>query len=221
MKKYLKIFISSLLAGFCIAFGATVFLFCKNEGTFAMKVVGAFLFCIGLFTIIHFKLWLYTGKVGAILDNKPKYFIDLALCCIGNILGVFILASIIKLTKYADTLKAVATPIVADKQADSPLSILILAMLCGVMIYVAVKGHEKADYGIGKALFAFLPIVLFIICGFEHVVANTCYYTYAGVFNLKVVGYFILMAIGNGIGAVIVDGMMKLINYLSKEVTAN
>ena len=70
MKKYLFIFISSILSGFCIAFGATVYLICLHMGKSGLganadllKVIGSFMFGIGLFTIIHFNMWLYTGKL--------------------------------------------------------------------------------------------------------------------------------------------------------------
>lgn len=218
MSKYISIFISSLIAGFCITLGASTYLVCFTQ-SFGLKVVGAFLFCIGLFTIIHFKFWLFTGKVGFVLNNKPKYFLDLFVCLIGNLLGAFILASLIKVTRMGPTLIEAAKNVVASKQNDSWYSILLLAILCGIMIYIAVVGHEKTEYPLGKTIFAFFPIVLFILLGFEHVVANACYYTYAGVFNAKMVGYFVLMAIGNGIGSIFIDGSIKLINYFKNKET--
>ena len=72
MRSKISILLSSLLSGICIAFGATIYLMCLSYGS-NYRFLGAFLFGIGLFTIIHFGLWLYTGKVGKVLDNKPKY----------------------------------------------------------------------------------------------------------------------------------------------------
>lgn len=217
MREYIKVFISSILAGFCIVIGATVFLFCMNQGL-GLKIVGALLFCIGLFTIINFKFWLYTGKVGVALDNKPKFIIDLVVCLIGNLLGVIILASMIKITRAGEYLQSVSAPIVNIKENDNLLSIFILSILCGVMIYLAVKGHEKANYSFGKVLFAFLPIVAFILCGYEHVVANAVYYIYAGIFSSKTILLFLIMAIGNGLGAIILDFLIKVVNKLDNKV---
>lgn len=220
MREYIKIFISSILAGFCITIGATVFLFCMNQGL-GLKIVGALLFCIGLFTIIHFKFWLYTGKVGVTLDNKPKFLIDLVVCLLGNLLGVVLLASVIKLTRAGEFLQSVSTPIVTVKENDNLLSIFILSILCGVMIYLAVKGHEKSNYSFGKVLFAFLPIVAFILCGYEHVVANAVYYTYAGIFSAKTILLFLIMAIGNGVGAILLDLLIKVVNKLDQKEENN
>ncbi len=225
MRKYLSIFISSILAGFCITFGATVYLIClhigKNENLALLKVIGSFMFGIGLFTIIHFKYWLYTGKVGYVLDNKPKYFISLLVCFLGNAVGSMILSGLIGLTGQGEVLRSEALPIVNAKMDSTWYSIFIMSMMCGAMIYLAVEGHKQCPYTLGKVLFAFMPISLFILAGFEHVVANVTYFTYAKVFNFQVVLYFILMFIGNGVGAVILDGMNKLIKYLTKEKKEN
>ncbi len=216
LKKYLMIFISSIMAGCFIVFGATTYLLCATHG-YALKIVGSFMFGIGLFSIIHFEFWLYTGKAGYVLDNKPKYFIDLLLCLIGNLAGVVLLSLILKSTPIGDSVKDLAKSIVAGKQKESWWQVYILAIMCGVMIYLAVEGQKKAPYNLAKVLFAFMPISLFIICGFEHVVANAAYYTYAGVFSGKVVLWFVLMALGNLSGSIIIDGALKLLTYLKKE----
>lgn len=222
MKKYLAIFISSVLAGFCITFGATVYLLCLASGqgteiSSLMKVIGAFMFCIGLFTIIHFSFWLYTGKVGYVLDNKPIYLVSLVVCFLGNACGSLIMSSLISLTSQGKTLCEVATPIVEAKLNSTPASIFIMSCLCGVMIYLAVEGHKKCPYTIGKVIFAFMPIILFILCGFEHVVANVTYFRYAAIFSWKAFGYFVLMFLGNAVGSIVFDALIKAVKYLEKE----
>lgn len=216
--KYLRIFISSFLAGCCIVFGATCYLICASQGTFGLKLAGSFMFGIGLFTIIHFKLWLYTGKVGYAFDNKASYILELLTCLAGNLIGVFALSSLLKATYIInDSVILLCQSLISKKQSESWIEVLILGVMCGVMIYLAVEGHKKVEYPLGKVLFAFMPISLFILCGFEHVVANACYYTYAGVFNGKVILWFLLMAIGDGIGSIAFDGIIKLIKYLENE----
>lgn len=222
MKKYLMILLSSFLAGCCIVFGATCYLTCASQGTYSLKIVGSFMFGIGLFTIIQFGFWLYTGKVGLALDNKLSYILDLLVCLIGNLIGVILLSLILKQTPIiSDSIKNLCKTLVENKQNEKWYQVIILGIMCGVMIYLAVIGHKKTEYPLGKVLFAFMPISLFILCGFEHVVANACYYTYAGVFSAKVVLWFILMAIGNAIGSILFDGALKLISYLNKKDNEN
>lgn len=219
MKQYLHVMLSSFLAGCCIVFGATCYLVCAAQGDFLVKIIGASLFGIGLFTIIHYGLWLYTGKVGYLLDNikNPSYYLKLVLCLIFNLVGVILCTLLLKAGGIGDKVGDLCKTIVNGKQNEKWYEVLILGVFCGIMIYLAVDGHKKCEYAGGKILFAFLPIVLFILCGFEHVVANAAYYTYAGVFNGKVIGWFVLMAIGDGIGSIAFDGLIKAIKYLGSK----
>ena len=212
MKKYLAIFLSSILAGFCIVIGVTAFLTLRKSNFIA----GTLIFGLGLFSIMHCKLYLYTGKVGAVLNNKPKYLLDLLICITGNFIGVILLSSVMKLTRIAPMLEAEAIELVTAKQNDSWYSIFILAIMCGIMIYIAVIGHERSQYTLGKVLFCFLAVSAFIISGHEHCIANAAYYTLAGVFNAKALGYFLLMIIGNAVGSIGIDGLLKVVNWLNR-----
>ena len=57
IKKVIDEYRGSLLAGVSIGLGGVIFLQCENRN------LGAFLFSIGLFTVLVFGLDLYTGKV--------------------------------------------------------------------------------------------------------------------------------------------------------------
>jgi formate/nitrite transporter FocA (FNT family) len=220
MKRFLMIFISAILSGACITFGATTFVLCNN-GEFISKFAGAFMFCIGLYTIIHFNLWLYTGKVGYVLDNKPKYILEVLTCFIGNVVGGFLLSSLIAQTSIIDILRERCQQLVEIKLNSSWYSILIMSMLCGVMIYLSVEGHKRAKYNLAKTIFAFMPIMLFILCGFEHVIANVTYFTYAGVFSAKALLYFFLMFIGNALGSILFALLLKVIEKLNENKNEN
>lgn len=211
------ILLSGILAGFCITFGATVYLMCLNAGAgeFGAKIVGAVMFCIGLFSIIHFNLWLYTGKIGYAIDNKPLYLLDCFVSFVGNAIGAIILPLFISLSTNGTKLQEQAAALVNAK-LDSPwYSMFIMSIMCGMMIYLAVEGHKRCKYSVGKFLFAFMPIILFILCGFEHVVANVAYFTYARIFSWKALLYFALMFFGNGIGSIIFAGLLKIIEKLA------
>ncbi len=214
MKQYLKIFVSSIFAGLCIALGATVYL---SMLAINQKFIGSLLFGVGLFTIISFGLWLYTGKIGFVVNEKTNYLLKLVICFIGNIIGAIILPLINGLTRYKETLKQTALSLIETKQSDEWYSILILSILCGMLIYIAVKGQNVCKTNIGKTLIIFLAVSAFIMSGFEHVIANASYYAYAQVFDFTVVLYIILMMIGNSIGAIILEVLYKFITNKKDE----
>lgn len=203
LRRLSSIAISSLLAGILISLGATVFLGIRQGGhSFGFHIVGAVFFTLGLYIIIHWKLWLYTGKVGFVSDYKARFWLALRLCLTCNLIGAVGFPALIKMTRLYAQIETAAKPLVAAKLNDSPMSIFILSIMCGVMIYIAVKGHANFSYSLAKTIAVFLAIPTFIMCGFEHVIANAAYFTYAHVFSWKVVWYFVLMAVGNGIGSI-------------------
>ena len=213
MKHYLKVFFSSIIAGMCIFLGATVFLLVKDQN----KVLASFLFTLGLFSIIQFQLYLYTGKIGFVLDNKPSYLIDLLITLVTNLLSAALFSYLMSFTKMGEQLHTVAVSVVDSKINDSWYSMLILSFFCGIMIYLAVKGHQVCPYPIGKAFLVIMPVMLFIICGHEHIVANASYFAYARVFDLKTVGYFGLMLVGNSLGSIFFDVLLKLVKKNDKK----
>ena len=203
LRRLSSIAISSLLAGILISLGATVFLGIRQGGhSFGFHIVGAVFFTLWLYIIIHWKLWLYTGKVGFVSDYKARFWLALLLCLTCNLIGAVGFPALIKMTRLYAQIETAAKPLVAAKLNDSPMSIFILSIMCGVMIYIAVKGHANFSYSLAKTIAVFLAIPTFIMCGFEHVIANAAYFTYAHVFSWKVVWYFVLMAVGNGIGSI-------------------
>lgn len=207
MKRLLKILISSIEAGVLISIGGFVFLSYKETNLF----LASFLFSLGLVTIISFKLYLFTGKVGYVFDNKPRFLLDLLVCWIGNLLGAIVSGEILKCTRI--DLENVVTNIVNAKLEDNLGSIFILSIFCGMMIYIAVEIQKKDIPGVFKLVAIILPVMVFIISGFEHCVANMFYFTYASAWSWKAFGYLLLMSLGNGIGSIILWSF----NYIKGE----
>lgn len=201
MKKTLLL---AILAGLCIGLGGTVFLSVDN------KVVGAALFSIGLLTILAFGFNLFTGKVGYALDNKPSYIGTLVLIWIGNLIGTGLMAFLVRFTRVYDALAPKVEDIVSTKLNDPPLSILLLAIGCGMCMFIAVDQYKK-QHNVVKALFVIFPVMVFILCSFEHCIANMFYFALAGSFTLNTLIYLIIMTVGNSIGGLLIPLFTKLI----------
>lgn len=65
------------------------------------------------------------------------------------------------------------------------------------MMYLAIDNYNKSK----NILFIIAPVMIFILSGFEHSVANMFYFHFAGAYSFKAFGYLIVMLAGNGIGA--------------------
>lgn len=201
----MKDFIKSVLAGIMIGIGGTIYLSIDN------KVVGASLFGIGLFMIVIYGFNLYTGKIGYLVDNfNFKYIKMLVITLIGNFIGTFFVGYILKFTRIYSLIHDKAKLLVNVKLDDSLISILILAFFCGILMYLAVNTY-KENRDISKYLGVFLGVIVFILCGFEHCIANMYYFSVANIWNLNTLLYLLIMILGNSLGGMLVPLCNKVI----------
>ena len=192
------VFIKAILSGFMIAFGCIIYLMCPN------KMVGALLFSFGLLTIVCRELYLFTGKIGYI---RQVGIVNILLTILGNFVGTYIIGTTIQLTRLP--IAESVSSVVSTKLNDSTLSLFILSIACGVMMYLAVDSYKKSR----SWLFVILPVVIFILSGFEHSIANMCYFTLANAWEPRTFLLIGVMILGNAIGSWI----MNLGTYFVKE----
>lgn len=190
-----------------IAIGGTVFLSIEN------KVIGASLFSIGLFGVLIYNLNLYTGKIGYLITNfNLKYIKELIITLIGNFIGACSVGFILRYTRIYDKIYEKSLILANTKLNDNILSIFILSIFCGLLMYFAVNGFKKqTDFG--KYLVVYLGVAVFILCGFEHCIANMYYFSVADIWSLKTLGYTGIMVLGNSLGSFIIP----LCNLVIKE----
>ena len=72
-------------------------------------------------------------------------------------------------------------------------------------MYLAVNNYKKSEDVIKKYLSIFLSVIVFILCGFEHCIANMFYFSVAEVWSLKSFFPIIIMIIGNSLGAIFIS----------------
>ncbi len=178
------------------------------------KPLGAFLFSLGLCAIIVFKFGLFTGKAGYMAVKPLSYVPEVVLTFIGNATGAAIGGFLLNLTRLGATLSEKATAITATKFADSPLSIFVLAVFCGILMFTAVDGNkratEKGDF-VMSLLIVVLPVMVFILCGFNHCIADTCYFFISKCANASQAAvYFLCAVLGNAAGCMSVPMVKKL-----------
>lgn len=180
-----QMFIKSIFAGVMIGLGGLVNLSVED------RIIGSLLFSFGLLTIVIQGFCLYTGKIGFVKELKE--LLDMIIIIIGNFVGTFIVAALAKISNLnIDSVKLVET-----KLSNDVLHIFILSVFCGVMMYLAIDNYNKSK----NIVFIIAPVMIFILSGFEHSVANMFYFNFAGIYSLKSFGYLFVMLAGNGIGA--------------------
>lgn len=194
--KYLKEFLSSIFAGMSISLGCMIYLLIEN------KIIGAIFFTLGLFLVLTRKYHLFTGKVANLVEDGPKYFVNLANIWAGNFVGAILMALATKFSKL-NYLDAIAAAVVNAKLSQTHLSAFILGMLCGVIIYLSVDNFNKNEHIVGKYAGLFVLIPTFIICGFEHCIADMYYLLMANSINLESIIFLLIVTAGNIAGSVL------------------
>lgn len=198
IKESISILLKGIYAGIMIGIGGTIYLSIANQ------IVGAILFAIGLLTICVYKMNLYTGMIGYILENKLGYLKTLTFTLLGNLLGTIITALLILNTRIAK-ISIRAREMAIIKISDNYLSIFILSIFCGILMYIAVNNFKKGEDSIIKYLSIFICVVVFILCGFEHCIANMYYISLAKAWSFKSAISMLFMIFGNSFGAIIMS----------------
>ena len=203
---YLKTFIGAVLAGMSIAIGGLVFLSVDD------RVIGSALFTVGLFTVCTMGLNLFTGKVCYVLQNNREYALALPIIWIGNLAGTGLIALFASLTRNAPALAEKAAGMCQTKLNDNLISLFFLGILCNILIYIAVEGFKNIPHEVGKYLALLFGVMVFILCGTEHCVADMFYFWIAGAWNARAIVCILIITLGNAVGGVIFPVLRDLQN---------
>ncbi len=237
----LKTFLLGIMAGAFIALGglgSQIASVCAATPSSA-RMISSVVFPIGLFMVLIGGAELFTGNcliIIPVLSGKAKIsgmLRNWVLVYLGNMVGGFIIAALAAFSHtYSFSGNDLATAVVNTAVTKSNISFsdgLLRGILCNVLVCMAVWCSFAADELAGKILALWLPVMLFIIGGFEHCVANM-YFIPAGMLTsaiygisgdgLSLFGFFVTnlipVTIGNIIGGAVCVGAMYYAIYLAK-----
>ena len=178
----MKEFIKAIFAGIMIGIAGLISI--GAGGSYP----GAILFSIGLMIIVFNGYNLYTGKIGYASSFKetPKFLMYIC----GNFIGTFLVSLCTTVSTQELVLTKLSTP---------ALLVFAKAIGCGFLMYLAVDTYKKHNSMLG--VFGCVPA--FILAGFEHSIADMFYILCGGIYNLKVLGFIIIVIIGNAVGALL------------------
>lgn len=199
--KYWKIFCYAFAAGMMIGVGGIVYLASPD------KVVGAVLFAVGLLTICTYGLKLFTGAIGYLITDRSTSWVERLATAgavwLGNLVATDWVGWMIHLLRpeLADKAKV----IVDAKMSAGYASVLVMAVFCGILMYLAVDIYRNRS-GIYQLIGIFVAVPVFILAGFEHSIANM-FYMAAGyghtVFSVEALVFLLVVTCGNAAGSVV------------------
>lgn len=231
-KNPLGYFVSAMVAGMFISFGSfvafTLGAVINGSNLAALtKVMQAFAFASALSLVVMAGAELFTGNnlvMSAASIRKAVTWADTVklwiVCWVGNLVGSLI--SVVAFHFSGVDTGATGEYFISistTKVGLEPFPLLIRAILCNILVCLAVWCATKMKSEAGKLIMIFWCIFVFMVCGFEHSIANMSILG-VGVANGGItIGqycYSVLLAtVGNMIGGVVFTALPY--HVISKE----
>ncbi len=200
-----KMFILAVLAGLIIAFGGAV----TNTAVHSVsdvstaRIICGLLFPFGLGAVMLTGSELFTGNCLisiSVLNGRTTNSMmvrNWVVVYLGNLVGALLLAAgcafFGQMNYSAGGLAVYTIKVAVAKCAISFPAGIVLGFFCNVLVCMGVICSLSAKDTIGRILGAYIPVAFFVICGFEHCIANM-YYIPAGLFAAQVPKYAQLVA---------------------------
>ena len=211
---------ASMIAGMFISFGSFVSMsiggICTEAGCTVTKFLVSLTFAAALSLVIMAGSELFTGNNlvlgAAALRHKMSWSTVLGMwlvCWIGNLIGSWIMVLIFHFSGVLDNaaIAAFFASTAAAKTATAPLKLLLKGVLCNICVCLAVWCSFKLNSESGKLIMIVWCILIFMICGFEHSIANMSIVGVgllnAGEQTVTLAGYaanLLIVSLGNIIG---------------------
>lgn len=180
-----RAFLLAVLAGLFIGMGGMFMLLVKSDaslGFAASSVLGGLAFSVGLFLVLVSGAELFTGNCLMVQGFLSRRYGASALLrswlvvYAGNFVGSLALVGLLALAGFAGmnggAVGATMVTVAAGKCA-LPWGVAFgRAIMCNILVCLAVWMGFAARTVVDKFLCAALPVATFVACGFEHCVAN-------------------------------------------------
>lgn len=200
-------FIKGVLGGICIGIGGAAYLSIGNP------IVGSLIFSIGLLLICMNGFKLFTGLISYV-RLETRSIINVAVILIGNIVGAWFIGLIFYMSR-PDMLNHAAN--ICFNKLDEGWRIMPLAFMCNILIFFAVDLFGRAPINSFIRVFNLvLCVMVFILSGYEHCIANVFYFSAVQLFDAKVLGYLMLNIVFNAIGGICICRLTRLAKRVAK-----
>lgn len=182
-----KMILLGMMAGAFIAFGGAASSVAAHgvaDVGLARSIAGA-IFPVGLMLVVFTGSELFTGNslmIMAVIDKKItllKMIRNLVVVYFANFIGALIIDVLVFLSGQFDFsgggLGAYTIKVALAKTSIASVTAVISGILCNILVCLAIVLAGTAKDSIGRIFGIFFPIAAFVVCGFEHCVANMFY----------------------------------------------
>jgi formate/nitrite transporter len=187
-----KMVFLGIFAGFFIGFAgiASTVASATVENASVSRLLSACVFPAGMAMVLVAGSELFTGNnliILSVLEKQTKWtkmVKNWIFVFVGNFIGAGLVAAMVVYGHTPDLFggrlaeKIIAAATVRVEQSFSEA--FIRGILCNILVCIAVWAAFAAKKVSGKLLMSFWPIMIFVLCGFEHSIADI-YFCIAGI----------------------------------------
>lgn len=250
-KPFKKSFLMAFMGGMFIALAAigSIIATCTIQNYSVSAILAGIIFSTGLMMVVIAGGDLFTGNVLIIMSvlqkkvSVTKMILNLITAFTGNLVGGLF---IVLMVHYSGLLSNENGAVVRSlmqkgvhKLEYSFIQAFLMGIMCNLLVCLAVWMMYSAKDTGGKVLACVFPITLFILSGYEHIVANM-YYIPAAIMAGTNIEYirlsglspevltelrlgaiphnFIPVLLGNLVGGLIIGAVYAVINNKEKKV---
>jgi formate/nitrite transporter len=228
----LRAILLGILAGLFVGLGGMMLglvLSTPDVPFFVSRLIGGLAFCLGLVLVLLAGAELFTGNtliIAATLSKKVSwgaYAKNLVLIWVTNLIGSLLAVAIVYLSGFGDMngglISSTFISLAATKVAIPPLTLLFKAILCNMLVCLAVWMSYAGRTFVDKFLAILFPVTAFVACGAEHSVANMFLIPLGALYNfvggtgaaIDIVGIAYnlgMVTLGNMIGGIVLVGLV-------------
>lgn len=219
MNRYLKVVLSSFIAGLIMALAGFELVAMKANDAF---VAGAFIQGFGLLLALFFNLELYNCHFCNLFTSKDKLQAAISVVIslfinIGTIIGFAYLFRLgsnenAKFIEAANSFVAAREIAVNGQIGKEWYMSIITGFMCGLICFIGGVAYKRSNNGFVKVISPILAVGIFVVCGFENLMTNTLYIAYAQRWTLGTFLNLVMVLIGNTLGIIFTYFAIKLID---------
>ena len=226
-----KIILLGILAGLFIGLGGlgNILISQTVSDIGLSKFAGACVFPVGLMLVVVCGAELFTGNnlmTIALMDKKitiKEMLRNWGFVYLSNFIGAIILVNFIYFSGILSqdaTIKAIN--IAENKASLDFIQAFLRGILCNILVVLAVWFATAGKDIISKIFACWFPIMLFVLCGFEHSIANMFFVPMGMILGADISIYqlifnLVTVTLGNIIGGAILIPYIYYNCYVSKD----
>lgn len=223
-KGSINLLFSGVLSGFFIAIGgyaSQVLNYKLNNAA-----LGSLVFPLGLFLVVTLQTELFTGNcllfiklfqsksIKEFFQSLSRIIRNFIIVYISNSFGAHIFAIIIYKIELDPNMRSLIISAAVAKVNKSPEVLFYSAIMCNIIVCLAVFLATNVSSIIEKFCAVYMAIYIFVLCGFEHCVANM-YTVFIGLLfsENNVLNYWynlFYVTLGNLFGGILISLLLVL-----------